>query len=36
MFAYMTEGRLLGFDKGDWALLLAGSALVGLLTLFTT
>jgi hypothetical protein len=35
MFAYMTDGRLLGFDRGDWALLLGGFALVGLVTLLT-
>ena len=34
MFARMTsEGRLLGFDRGDWAMLLGGFALVGLLAL---
>jgi hypothetical protein len=35
MFAYMTERRLLGFDTGDWALLLGGFAFVGMLTLLT-
>jgi hypothetical protein len=29
----MTSGRLLGFDAGDWFLLLGGIAMVGLLTL---
>jgi hypothetical protein len=29
----MAEGRLLGFDAGDWSLLLAGFVLAGLLTL---
>ena len=34
MFARRTaEGRLLGFDAGDWSLLLAGFLLAGLLTL---
>jgi hypothetical protein len=34
MFERMTvEGRLLGFDTGDWSLLLGGFLLVGLLTL---
>jgi hypothetical protein len=34
MFARMTaEGRLLGFDTGDWTMLLAGLTLAGLLTL---
>ena len=31
MFARMTEGRLLGFDTGDWSLLLGGFLLAGLL-----
>jgi hypothetical protein len=32
MFASIkTEGRLLGFDSGDWSILTAGLALVGLL-----
>ena len=26
------EGRILGFNAGDWLLLLGGSALAGLLT----
>jgi hypothetical protein len=34
MLARMTvEGRLLGFDAGDWSLLLGGFLLAGLLTL---
>jgi hypothetical protein len=34
MFAHLTaEGRLLGFDTGDWALLLGGFTLVGFLAL---
>jgi len=34
MFARMTaESRLLGFDAGDWSLLLGGFLLAGLLTL---
>jgi hypothetical protein len=34
MFAHSTaEGRLLGFDVGDWSLLLGGFLLAGLLTL---
>jgi hypothetical protein len=33
MIARMTaEGRILGFNAGDWLLLLGGSALAGLLT----
>lgn len=37
MLAYLTaEGRLLGFNGGDWALLLGGFSLVGLVTLLTT
>jgi hypothetical protein len=36
MFAYISERRLLGFDTGDWALLLGGFALVGMVTLLTT
>ncbi len=36
MLAYLTgEGRLLGFNGGDWALLLGGFALVGFVTLLT-
>jgi len=34
MLAYLTaEGRILGLDGGDWALLLGGSAVLGLLSL---
>jgi hypothetical protein len=34
MFARSTaQGRLLGFDVGDWSLLLGGFLLAGLLTL---
>ena len=33
MFAYIAERRLLGFDMGDWALLLGGFAFVGVMTL---
>jgi hypothetical protein len=34
MFAeVITEGRLLGFDAGDWSLLIGGFFLAGLLTL---
>jgi hypothetical protein len=34
MFArMMAEGRLLGFDVGDWSLLFAGFLLAGLLML---
>jgi hypothetical protein len=29
-----TDGRLLGFDTGDWSVLLGGLVLAGLLTLF--
>jgi hypothetical protein len=33
MIARMTaEGRVLGFNAGDWLLLIGGSALAGLLT----
>jgi hypothetical protein len=35
MFAYTAERRLLGFDMGDWAFLLGGFALVGMVTLLT-
>jgi hypothetical protein len=28
------DGRLLGFDSGDWSMLLGGFALAGLLTFF--
>ena len=34
MFAHMrTERRLLGFDAGDWSMLVVGLALVALLAL---
>jgi hypothetical protein len=34
MFARMTvKGRLLGFNTGDWSMLLGGFLLAGLLTL---
>jgi hypothetical protein len=37
MLASLTaEGRLFGFDPTEWAMLLGGSALVGLVTLLTT
>jgi hypothetical protein len=29
----MTSGRFLGFDAGDWSILVGGFALVGLLVL---
>jgi len=32
MFAYLTDERLLGFDGGDWALLLGSFTFIGLLT----
>jgi hypothetical protein len=36
MLAYLTgEGRLLGFNGGDWALLLGGFVLIGFVTLLT-
>ena len=36
MLAFLTaEGRLLGFNGGDWAFLLGGFALVGFVTLLT-
>jgi hypothetical protein len=31
---FTTGGRLLGFDTGDWSILLGGFALAGLLILF--
>ena len=31
---FTTDGRLLGFDIGDWSVLLGGFVLAGLLTLF--
>jgi hypothetical protein len=30
---FTAEGRLLGFDSGDWSMLLGGFFLAGLLTL---
>lgn len=37
MLAYLTaEGRFLGFDRGDWALLIAALAAVVLLTTLST
>jgi hypothetical protein len=35
MFAYTAERRLLGFDMGDWAVLLGGFAFIGIVTLLT-
>ena len=33
MFAYLTaEGRFLGFDRGDWALLVGALTLIALMT----
>ncbi len=29
----MTDGRLLGFDAGDWFMLIGGIAVAGLLTI---
>jgi hypothetical protein len=29
-----SDGRLLGFDTGDWSMLLGGFALAGLVALF--
>jgi hypothetical protein len=29
-----SDGRLLGFDTGDWSMLLGGFVLAGLLSLF--
>jgi hypothetical protein len=34
MFHLTANGRLLGFDTGDWSMLLVGFTLAGLLTLF--
>ena len=31
---FTADGRLMGFDTGDWSLLLGGFVLAGLLTLF--
>jgi hypothetical protein len=37
MLGYLTVGnRFLGFDRGDWALLLGAFPLVALLTLLST
>ena len=37
MLAYLAaEGRLLGFDRGDWVLLVAAFPLVALVTLLST
>jgi hypothetical protein len=37
MLAYLTaDGRFLGFDRGDWALLIAASAAVVLITTLST
>jgi hypothetical protein len=37
MLASLTaEGRFLGFDRGDWAVLIAGFAAVVLLTTLST
>ena len=37
MLAYLTaEGRFLGFDRGDWALLIGAFAAVALLTTLST
>jgi hypothetical protein len=33
MSRVMADGRLLGFDSGDWSMLLGGFALAGLLAL---
>ena len=33
MFAQTAERRLLGFDMGDWAVLLGGFAFVGVVTM---
>lgn len=30
---FTTDGRLLGFDSGDWSMLLGGFAVAGLLAL---
>jgi hypothetical protein len=32
MQRFTAEGRLLGFDKGDWSMLLGGLVLAGLLS----
>jgi hypothetical protein len=31
---FTTDGRLLGFDTGDWSMLLGGFVLAGLVALF--
>jgi len=31
---FTTEGRLLGFDLGDWSMLLGGFGLAGMLSFF--
>jgi hypothetical protein len=37
MFAYLgAEGRILGFDRGDWALFLGAFSLVGAMILLST
>jgi hypothetical protein len=37
MLAYLTaEGRFLGFDRGDWALLMGALAAVVLVTMVST
>jgi hypothetical protein len=33
MLRFATDGRLLGFDIGDWSMLLGGLVLAGLVTL---
>jgi hypothetical protein len=34
MTRVLADGRLLGFDSGDWSMLLGGFVLAGLLALF--
>jgi hypothetical protein len=34
MTRVLTDGRLLGFDSGDWSMLLGGFVLAGLVALF--
>jgi hypothetical protein len=34
MTRVLTDGRLLGFDSGDWSMLLGGFFLAGLVALF--
>jgi hypothetical protein len=37
MFAYLTaEGRFLGFDGGDWALLVGAVTLIAVMTSLST